>query len=82
MDSDNCGKLLVSVLNSKLPSNMRTLFERKFSGKIWDLDEMLEIFKCELEAKEQASLTVKTEKGYERRRELHYRFIVFCIKIK
>ena len=50
------------LLNSKLPSDMRTLFARKFSGKVWDLEEMLEIFRCELDAKEQASLTVKTEK--------------------
>ena len=30
---------------------------------------MLEIFRCELEAKEQASLTVKAEKGYEKSKE-------------
>ena len=48
---------------------MRTLFARKFSGKVWDLDEMLKIFRCELEAKEQASLTVKAEKSYEKSRE-------------
>ena len=74
---------LVVLLNSKLPSDIRTLFARKFSGKVWDLDETLEIFRCELDAKEQASLTVKTEKGYEKKqRELHYRCIVLCIKIK
>ena len=69
VDSDNYGKLLVPVLNSKLPSDIRTSFARKFSGKVWNLDEMLEIFRCELEAKEQASLTVKAEKGYEKSRE-------------
>ena len=30
---------------------------------------MLEIFRCELEAKEQTSFTVKAEKGYEKSRE-------------
>ena len=69
VDSDNYGKLLVPVLNSKLPSDMRTLFPRKFSGKVWDLYEMLKIFRCEIEAKEQASLTVKAEKSYEKSRE-------------
>ena len=69
VDSDNCGKFLVPVLNSKLPSDMRTLLARKFSRKVWDLDEMLEICRCELEAKEQASLTVKAEKSYEKSRE-------------
>ena len=48
---------------------MRTLFARKFSGKVWDLDEMLKILRCELEAKEQSSLTAKAEKGYEKSRE-------------
>ena len=48
---------------------MRTLFAKKFSGKVWDLDEMLKIFRCELEAKEKASLTVKAEKSYEKSRE-------------
>ena len=69
VDSDNYGKLLVPVLNSKPPSDMRTLFARKFSGKVWNLDEMLEIFRCELKAKEQASLTVKVGKGCEKSRE-------------
>ena len=66
VDSDNYGKLLVLVLNSKLPSDMRTLFARKFSGKVWNLVETLEIFRCELETKEQASLTVKAEKGMKK----------------
>ena len=48
---------------------MCTLFARKFSGKVWDLDEMLKIFRCELEVKEQASRTIKAEKGYEKSRE-------------
>ena len=46
---------------------MHTSFAREFSGKVWDLDEMLEIFRCELEAKEQALLTVKAKKGYEKK---------------
>ena len=65
MDSDNYEKLLVPVLNSKLTSNVRTLFARKFRGNVWNL----EIFRCELEPKEQASLTVKAEKDDEKSRE-------------
>ena len=60
--SDNYGRLLLPILNSKLPSDMCTLFARKISETRWDLDEMLEKFRCELGAKEQASLTVKTAK--------------------
>ena len=48
---------------------MGTLYARKFSRKFCDIDKMLEIFSCELEAKEQASLTVQAEKGYEKSRE-------------
>ena len=36
MDSENFGKLLVPVLNSKHPPDMRTLFARKISGKVWE----------------------------------------------
>ena len=50
---------------------MSTLFAGKFSGKAWNLDQMLEIFRCELEAKEQAPLSVKAEKGYEKSIENH-----------
>ena len=45
VDSDNYGKLSVPVLNSTLQSDMRTLFARKFSGKVWELEEMLKIFR-------------------------------------
>ena len=61
--SNNYEKVLVLVLNAKLPFVIRTLFARKFSENVQDLDEMLKIFRCELEAMEQASLTVKAEKG-------------------
>ena len=61
--SNNYEKVLVLVLNAKLPFVIRTLFARKFSENVYDLDEMLKIFRCELEAMEQTSLTVKAEKG-------------------
>ena len=44
---------------------MRNLFARKFNGKVWDLDAILELFRCELEEKGQASCTVKAEKSRE-----------------
>ena len=66
VDLDNYGKLFVLVLNLKLPSDVCTLFAQKTSPKVKNLDEVLEIFICELEANEQASLTVKAEKGHEK----------------
>ena len=46
------GSLLIPVLTSKLPTDLRTLFARKFSNRVWELDELLTLFKNELEAKE------------------------------
>ena len=39
VDSDNYGKLQVPVFQS----DVHTLFAGKFSGEVWDLNEMLEI---------------------------------------
>ena len=71
--------LLAPVLNSKLPSEVRTLFARKFSGKLWNLDEVLEIFRCELEVKEQASLTLKGEKKISMKKVGRTTLPVHCI---
>ena len=46
------GSLLIPVLTSKLPTDLRTLFARKFSDRVWELNEPLNLFKNELEAKE------------------------------
>ena len=48
------GSLLISVLTSKLPTDLRTLFARNFSGKVLGLNELLTLFKNELEAKERS----------------------------
>ena len=48
------GSLLIPVLTSKLPTDLRTLFARKFSDRVWELDELLTLFKNELEAKERS----------------------------
>ena len=46
--------LLIPVLTSKLPTDNRTLFARKFSDRVGELDELLTLFKNELEAKERS----------------------------
>ena len=48
------GSLLVPVLTSKLPTDLRTLFIQKFSDRVWELDEPLTLFRNELEAKERS----------------------------
>ena len=46
--------LLIPVLASNLPTDLQTLFARKFSDRVWELDELLTLFKNELEAKERS----------------------------
>ena len=53
-ETSSYGSLLIPVLTSKLPTDLRTLFARKFTGNVWLLDELLVILKNELEAKERS----------------------------
>ena len=52
-----CGVLLVSLVTEELPNNLRLLMARKFRNEKWNIKEILEILKEELEAKER-SITV------------------------
>ena len=45
------GSLLIPVLTSKLPTDLRTLFARKFSDRVWELNELLNLFKNEFKLK-------------------------------
>ena len=49
------GSFLVPLLTQKLPSDLKMIMSRKFKNDIWDLKEMLVIFKEELEAKERCT---------------------------
>ena len=46
------GLLLILVLTIKLPTDLLSLFARTFSGRVWELDELLPLLKNELESKE------------------------------
>ena len=46
--------LLIPVLTSKLSTDLRAPFARKFFDRVWKLDELLTLFKNELEAKERS----------------------------
>ena len=48
------GDLLVPLVTEKLRNNFRLLMVRKFRNEKWNIKEMLEIFKKELEAKERS----------------------------
>ena len=63
VNPESYGSLLVPVLTSKLPADLRTTFARKFQDGVWDLTEMLIIFRRELEAKERAFSTSNFSSG-------------------
>ena len=65
------GSLLIPMLTSKLPTDLRTLFTRKFTGNIWLLDELLVFLKNELEAKERS--VSPWDKHFERSEFSRYR---------
>ena len=54
IEPSDYGSLLIPVLTSKLPTDLRTLFARKFSDRVCELNELLILFKNELQAKERS----------------------------
>ena len=56
--SESYGCLLVPVILSRLPEEMRLIISRQINprGGVWELDHLLEVFKSELEARERAGL--------------------------
>ena len=59
VDSSTYGSLLVPLLNEKLSPDLRLRLSRNFENEVWILDNMLEMLKFEVEAKER-SLTIAT----------------------
>ena len=51
VDTDSYGSLLVPLINEKLPTDIRVILARKFKSEVWDLNEMIEVLKLEIEAK-------------------------------
>ena len=61
VDSKSYGSLLIPVLLEKLPKELRLEATRKLKGN-WELDELIQIFKEELEARERASVLQSSPK--------------------
>ena len=57
VDTSTYGSLLVPLLNEKLSPDLRLRLSRNFENEVWILDNMLEMLKLEVEAKER-SLTI------------------------
>ena len=52
---ESYGSLLTPLLTEKLPSELRMIIARKFTDDIWKLEERLNYFKEELQAKERCT---------------------------
>jgi len=50
VEGEQYGSLLVPVLLSKVPQELRLIISRKFDTGDWNLDELLKVFKTEVEA--------------------------------
>ena len=61
VDSSQYGTLLIPIMMAKIPEDLRLILNRQFCGDNWNLDELLKVFKTELEAPERcASSSVGT----------------------
>ena len=49
------GSLLIPLLTEKLPDDLRLRIARKFDNDVWELSEILDLVKNELEVTERSS---------------------------
>lgn len=57
VSSDQYGSLLVPIIMSKLPSDVRLQIARKNTNEIWKIDDLLEAIKFEIDARESSEGT-------------------------
>ena len=56
MSVDQYGSLLIPVIMSKLPSEIRLLVARKATDNVWKIDNLLKTIKSEVEAREMSEM--------------------------
>ena len=71
VDISSYASLLVPLINEKVATDIRVIIARKFKSEVWDLNEMIEVLKLEIEAKER-SLTVSASFANEQENEFSY----------
>ncbi len=54
--ADQYGSLLIPVIMSKLPSEIRLQVARKATSDVWKIDELLDTIKFEVEAREMSEM--------------------------
>ena len=52
VSSEQYGSMLIPIIMTKLPSEIRLQIARKSSGDVWKIDELLDTIKTEIEARE------------------------------
>ena len=62
MDPDSYGPMLIPVVMSKLPENLKLNITRQFGQDLWDIKLILESFKNELAVLEKLGLTKAADK--------------------
>ena len=65
VSSNQYGSLLIPVIMSKLPHEIRVQVARNTAGEVWDMSELLEVIRQEVEARE-ISEGVKTNVNLEK----------------
>ena len=65
------GSLLVPVLLSKVPQELRLIISREFDTGNWSLDELLKVFKTEVEAQERCNSMAMTPSTTLERKHPH-----------
>ena len=62
VSSEQYGSLLIPIIMSKMPSEIRLEIARKAKKDVWNIDELLDTIKFEIEARE-ASETTKSNQS-------------------
>ena len=61
ISSEKYGSLLIPIIMSKMPSDVRLQIARKSNKDVWVIDELLQTIKIEIEAREASEATKATE---------------------
>ena len=52
MKKETCGNLLTSIINARLPKELRLYLSRMFENNLWNIDDLLTFLKTDIEDKE------------------------------
>ena len=52
VSSEQYGSMLIPIIMSKIPNEIRLVIARKNTAKVWNIDELLDTIKVEIEARE------------------------------